>query len=131
MGTSLESQLIEGEYRAHLKDPKGDIRRAEEYTSKQIIGAIGDIAGSVKAKKEKEEAEQEKLVKEQEAKDKANSDAWDKNEKEWLDNQGLGTTAYDHATKLAKGLRTKYDACEDADDPNLCRRKMTMELKSM
>ena len=64
MATSLESQLIEGEYRAHLKDPKGDIRRAQEYTSQQIIGAIGDIAGSVKAKKEKEEAEQEKLEKE-------------------------------------------------------------------
>ena len=131
MATSLESQLIEGEYRANLTDPKGAIARAQKYTSKQITGAIEDVAGIVKAKKKEEKAEQEKLVKEQEAKDKANSDAWDKNEIEWLDNQGLGPAAYDQATDLAKGLKTKYNACEDADDPNLCRRKMTMELKSM
>ena len=131
MATSLESQLIEGEYRANVKDPKGEIARAQEYQSQQIIGAIGDVAGSVKAKKDEEKAEQEKLEKEQEAKDKANSDAWDKNEKEWFDNQGLGTIAYDQATGLVKGLKTKYNACEDADDPSVCRRKATMELKSM
>ena len=131
MATSLESQLIEGEYRANVKDPKGEIARAQEYQSQQIIGAIGDVAGSVKAKKDEEKAEQEKLEKEQEAKDKANSDAWDKNEKEWFDNQGLGTTAWEQATGLVKGLKTKYNACEDADDPSVCRRKVTMELKSM
>ena len=129
--TSLESQLIRGAGRAVAYDPQGRIAAAQAGASRQLTKGIEGISAALVTKKKEEEEEEEKLQKEQEAKDKVNNDAWDANEKEWLDNQGLGTTAWSQATDLAKELKTKYNACEDADDPSICRRKATMELKSM
>ena len=127
----LEEQLIRGAGEAVSKDPYGRVQRAMDKATEKITSGLTGIGTKLAEKRKEREAEEEKLEKEQEAKDKANSDAFDANEKEWLDNQGLGPTAWGQASDLAKGLKTKHTACNDAEDPQRCRREVTMELKSM
>ena len=90
MATGLESQLIAGAYRANVKDPRGEIARAQEYTSKQITGAVTGIAKSVHAKKEEEKLEEEKLQKEQDDLIKGHTDDFNAIKKQRIDNGGLG-----------------------------------------
>ena len=127
----LEEQLIKGAFTAAAKDPDDIVGEARRGLSKTLQSGLDKLVKQKQLKKKEKEIEADLVKKEEEAKDKINNDAWDANEKEWLDNQGLGTNAWGQANDLAKGFKTEYDACEDGDDPNRCRREVTMKLKSM
>ena len=127
----LEAQLIAGAGRAVAKDPYGMVRQAQIAAGQKAVTGIAGIGTALATKKIEREAEIEAEIKKQKDIRKGHSDNFDKNEIEFFDNLGLGMNTYAQATTLAKEIKEKHTACEDSDDPNICRRKAMVELKQL
>ena len=117
---SLEQELIRGAYRAHAKDPYNLVGQAKKRAGEQLTKSVESVveAFGAKGKKEKEET-------------KGYEDNWQENQKEFIDNQGLGKTGWGQATDLAEELKAVHDACTSGQEGNRCRQESIIDLKNM
>ena len=117
---SLEQELIRGAYRAHQKDPYNLVGQAKKRAGEQLTKSVESVVEAFGAKGKKEKAER-----------KGYDDNWEANQKQFIDDSGLGKTGWGQATDLAEELKAVHDACPSGKEGNRCRQESIMDLKNM
>ena len=116
----LEQELIRGAGRAVAKDPYGMVQRAKDIATGKITQGLTGVGAKLAEKKKKKEDEL-----------KSYDDNWEANQKQFIDDQGLGKTGWGQATDLAEELKATHDACTPGKEGNRCRQESIIDLKNM
>ena len=116
----LEEQLIKGAGEAIVKDPYGRVQRAKDIATGKITQGLMGVGKKLAEKKKEKEDEL-----------KGYDDNWEANQKQFIDDQGLGKTGWGQATDLAEELKATHDACAPGKEGNRCRQESIIDLKNM